>query len=80
MSNVKFGIVVETLTDNSEVCDVVLYDQDGDRQLLFNAPSKRTGFNCAESLNDVLQAFMMAGSDREALQIASRVTEACRKQ
>lgn len=79
MANVKFGIVVETLTDNSEVADVVLYDQDGDRQLLFNAPSKRVAFNCAESLNDVLNAFMLCGSDFEALRLAVKVTEACKK-
>ena len=77
MSNVQFAVDSAELSDQSKVFDVVLIDQDGDRQPLFNAPSERTARLTADALNDVLKAFMACGSDYEAVRLACRITGAC---
>lgn len=78
MFKVEFSVDSAELSDESKVFDVVLIDQDGDRQPLFNAPSERTARLTADALNDVLKAFMLCGSDYEALKLAGRLIDACK--
>jgi hypothetical protein len=77
MSEIKFAVDSAELSDKSKVFDVVLIDQDGDRQPLFDMPSDRTAFATAEALNQVVQAFMRCGSDRAALELAARINSTC---
>jgi hypothetical protein len=78
MNNARFNISHEELSDGSPVYNVVLHEQDGDVQILWEAPSERSPDLAANALNDVMQAFVFAGSDYDALQLASAIARACK--
>ena len=77
MANV-FKTAKQTLSDQSEVFDVVAQVEGGEAYLLWNAPSERSATQCAMTLNDVMDAFARCGSDREVITLVNRIFEACK--
>ena len=67
MANV-FKTAKQTLSDRSEVFDVVAQVEGEEPYLLWNAPSERTAAQCSMTLNDVM----------EVIALANRIFEVCK--